>query len=70
MNLGQVGQTLQNAVLAINNLAKTLASVFPLSTSTTSPTASAGAQTLPANPAGFINVTLNGTPVKVPYYPP
>jgi hypothetical protein len=42
--------------------------VFPYIVSTSS-TATAGAATLPANPVGFINITLpNGTSVKVPYY--
>ena len=35
---------------------------------TSSSTATAGAATLPANPAGFINVTVNGEIKKVPYY--
>ena len=26
--------------------------------------------TLPANPVGFINITVNGQPFKVPYYNP
>ena len=30
--------------------------------------ATAGSATLPANPAGFINVTVNGQNFKVPYY--
>jgi len=33
-----------------------------------SPTATAGSGTLPANPVGFINVTVNGQPFKIPYY--
>ena len=33
-----------------------------------STTATTGAGTLPANPVGFINVTVNGKPFKVPYY--
>jgi len=33
-------------------------------------TATTGAATLPANPVGFINVTVNGKPYKVPYYNP
>jgi hypothetical protein len=33
-------------------------------------TATAGSATLPANPVGFINVTVNGQPFKVPYYNP
>jgi len=31
-------------------------------------TATAGAATLPANPVGFMNVTVNGKAYKVPYY--
>jgi hypothetical protein len=31
-------------------------------------TATTGAATLPAQPVGFINVTVNGQPFKVPYY--
>lgn len=30
--------------------------------------ATAGSATLPANPVGFINITVNGQPFKVPYY--
>ena len=33
-------------------------------------TATTGAGTLPAQPVGFINVTVNGQPFKVPYYNP
>jgi hypothetical protein len=33
-----------------------------------STTATAGSGTLPANPVGFINVTVNGKQYKVPYY--
>ena len=32
--------------------------------------ATAGSATLPANPVGFINITVNGKPFKVPYYNP
>ena len=35
---------------------------------TSSSTATAGSATLPANPKGFINVTVNGEIKKVPYY--
>ena len=37
---------------------------------TSSTTATAGSATLPANPAGFMNVTIDGKPYKVPYYNP
>ena len=30
--------------------------------------ATKGAATLPTNPVGFINITVNGKPYKVPYY--
>lgn len=33
-----------------------------------SSTATAGSATLPAAPAGFMNVTVNGKSYKVPYY--
>jgi hypothetical protein len=35
---------------------------------TSATTATAGSGTLPANPVGFINITVNGVPYKVPYY--
>ena len=35
---------------------------------TGSPTATKGSATLPSNPVGFINITVNGKPYKVPYY--
>jgi len=51
-------------------LIQTLASIFPIGGATSS-TATAGAATLPANPLGFLAVTLpNGTAVKIPYYSP
>jgi len=35
---------------------------------TTSPTATAGAATLPANPVGFLEISISGITYKVPYY--
>ena len=32
------------------------------------PSATKGTATLPANPVGFINITVGGKPFKVPYY--
>ena len=32
------------------------------------PTATKGAGNLPSNPVGFINITVDGKPFKVPYY--
>jgi hypothetical protein len=34
----------------------------------TAPSATAGSAILPANPVGFIELTVNGKIVKVPYY--
>jgi hypothetical protein len=33
-------------------------------------TANAGTAVLPSAPVGFINITVNGKPYKVPYYNP
>jgi hypothetical protein len=35
---------------------------------TSASTATKGSAVLPANPVGFINITVNGQPYKVPYY--
>jgi hypothetical protein len=58
---------LKNVVLNLSNLTKAIQTVFPQIVGT-STTASAGSATLPSNPAGFIEVTLNGVTVKVPFY--
>ena len=34
----------------------------------TAPSATAGSASLPANPVGFIEVTVNGKLYKIPYY--
>lgn len=36
--------------------------------SSDSATTEVSGPTLPANPVGFINITVNGQPFKVPYY--
>lgn len=59
--------TLQNGVIAINSLIKTMTNVFPQQGGT-SATATGGAATLPANPVGFLTVTIGGVAYKVPYY--
>ena len=66
--LNDLVTALKNAVTAISLINQTLRSVFPQTGGTTT-SATAGAATLPANPVGFIVVTLpNGTVAKVPYY--
>lgn len=54
-------------VLTLVGATPTVASGLGLG-STTSPTATAGAGTLPANPLGFLVLNLAGTVIKVPYY--
>jgi hypothetical protein len=43
--------------------------ILNFTSSSTATTGQAGI-TLPANPVGFINITVNGQPYKVPYYNP
>jgi len=58
----------QQGVRYIGQLIQAIRAIFPQQTGTAS-TATAGAATLPANPAGFIVVTLpDGTLAKTPYY--
>jgi len=60
----------QNGVEALNAILQTLRRSFPQTVGTAT-TATAGAQTLPANPAGFLSLSLpDGTQVRVPYYLP
>jgi hypothetical protein len=55
-------------VRALNAIVTALAGVFPQTSGTTT-TASAGSATLPANPVGFLTVTLpDGTSARIPYY--
>lgn len=59
---------ISNQLLA--QLIEVVRNVFPVG-GATSTSATAGGQTLPANPAGFMAVTLpDGTAVKIPYYNP
>lgn len=70
MSLQGIAQSLQAVVTAINSFAQKVGTIFPLATSAISHTATGGADTLPANPAGFLTVTVNGTAYKVPIYNP
>lgn len=57
-------------VRALNDIVSAIKSVFPIAGGTTT-AATAGAATLPANPVGFIEVTLpSGAVALVPYYGP
>ena len=66
--LDDLVSNLKNGVTNLGQLVQIIKSVFPQMTGLSS-TATAGAATLPATPAGFIIVTLpNGNTVKVAYY--
>ena len=54
--------------LTISNA--TLSTALTMTGQTLSSSATAGSDTLPANPAGFLTVQVNGTSVKIPYYNP
>lgn len=61
--------TLKSGVRSLNNLSQTMASVFPSSAGTTAPAATAGTATaLPAQPAGYLNVSIGGKTQKIPFY--
>jgi hypothetical protein len=61
--------TLQNNGQAISGINETLNKIFPIATSSIASTASGGALgTLPSVTAGFLEVTISGTPYKVPLY--
>ena len=61
---------LQNAVTGINQLNKTLESVFPR-TGQTSTTATGGSIVPPADVVGYVTITLpTGATAKVPYFNP
>jgi hypothetical protein len=62
--------SMQQLVSAIGKLTAAVKNVSFQSTGVTS-SATAGAATLPANPVGFLTITLpSGEPAKVPYYDP
>ncbi len=69
-SIDDVVSNLKNGVQNLSAINTTLKAIFPQSTGT-SATATGGSATLPANPAGFINATLqDGTPILLPYYTP
>lgn len=59
-----------NLVIAIGELTRVMQSAFPTAGGVAG-SATGGAATLPANPAGFITVTLpDGSAALMPYYNP
>jgi len=63
-------QALGNLAQILSNIVTALKAIFPSGTGVSS-TATGGAAVLPANPVGYVNITLpTGQPAKVPYYNP
>ena len=68
VNIDPVIQAPLAIAQAMNKQAQVLSTTFPQQGGTSS-TATGGAATLPANPVGFIEITLpSGAAAKVPYY--
>jgi hypothetical protein len=70
--LGDLLQTMQQGVTAINNLASTISNRFPAvtSASTTAPSTTGTITFTSSEASGFALVTLSsGTTVKFPFYP-
>jgi len=70
-NLTLANATITSGTITSGNVTITGGSINVQSTnlvSTTSSTATYGTASLPLQPLGFIQVDLNGTVVKVPYY--
>lgn len=66
--LDDLNTTQKSGVNYLGQLVIAIKSMFP-QTVGTSGSATGGAATLPANPVGFLDVTLpDGTTAKVPYY--
>ena len=69
-SLDDAVSTLKGVSTNLSQIWLTIKTIFPQSTGT-SFTATAGTATLPAQPGGFINITLqNGSAAKVAWYPP
>jgi hypothetical protein len=67
MSDAQLNQAVGSVSQAVNALNKTMANTFPQQGGT-STTAVAGTATLPANPVGFLTVTISGVARKIPFY--
>ena len=67
-DLDTINSTQASGVTYLGLIYKALVNAFGF-IGGTSASATGGAATLPANPVGFVTLTLpNGTAVKVPYY--
>lgn len=65
-NTNTTADQLRNQVLS--RLVTALEAAFPQATATVSLTATAGAATLPANPTGFLTITVGSDAYKIALY--
>lgn len=65
-NTNTTADQLRNQVLSA--ILTALQAAFPQATATISATATAGAATLPANPAAFLTITVGAGSYKIPLY--
>lgn len=65
-NTNTTADQLRNQVLSA--ILTALQASFPQATASISHTATAGPDTLPAKPAGFLTVTVGSTAFKIPLY--
>lgn len=69
-SMDDVLTALKNGVTALNSLAKIVQAAFPQAGSSITHSATAGADTLPGNPSGFLTITVSGVTYKIPLYNP
>lgn len=67
-NVAITGGTINGVVITNSPISGSTVSGTVSLTNSTATTATAGTRTLPANPAGFVIVNINGTNYKLPYY--
>ena len=65
-NTNTTADQLRNQVLS--QIATTLATIFPNASAAISPTATAGAATLPAAPVAFLEITVGSIAYKIALY--
>lgn len=64
-----INQSLKSIANAMGQVATAIGAVFP-TTGATATSATAGSETLPAAPAAFLIITVDGASYKVPLYLP
>lgn len=66
----QTNVLLSQLITAVGNLTAAVEAAFPQASSAITHTATAGGDTLPANPSGFLSITVSGVAYKLPTYDP